>query len=203
MSILYLHIFDGEWLRWAMANRKKSANSERAKQFRTDETISELGAFHYPRYDELPDDLVFLNDIVDIVNQVHAPLDVTILNSRRFTASMASNYIKKGLTPTAIGKKYGRKHICIILLAASVKMSYSTVEVLNLVHAVFDGLETDEEVAHVQNHLSESIDRNMHNLGRVNPGDTMVEYRDRDMLVELLSASFAAKAAALTLTTTP
>lgn len=79
--------------------------------------------FHYPRYQELPDQLIFIDEMVDLVNEVHACIPVAAKNGKlRFTRSMASNYMKHGLTPPAVGKKYGRDHICLVLFAATVKL---------------------------------------------------------------------------------
>lgn len=97
-------------------------------------------SFHYPRYDELPDGLVFLEDIVALVNKVHEPLPPRARNGKtEFTKAMASNYVKAKLTAPAVGKKYNREHVARILFASTIKFSYSAEDVLALTHGFFDG----------------------------------------------------------------
>ena len=121
-------------------------------------TLQGLTGFHYPRYDELPEDLVFLDAIVKLVNESHAPVPFEMRkNSKLFTSSMASNYIKQGLTPSPVGKKYTREHICRIYFAAMMKLVFSTDNVLALTKKLF----TEDNVASVNDALAETFERSI------------------------------------------
>lgn len=102
--------------------------------------LASVQTVHYPLYDELPAELVFLDDVVGIVNCVHAPIPTRARNGKtEFTRAMASNYVKARLTDPAVGKKYSREHIARILFASTIKLSYPTEDVLALAHELFDG----------------------------------------------------------------
>ena len=122
-------------------------------------TLRGLTKFHYPRYGELPDDLVFLDAIVKLVNESHKPIPFEMRkNSKLFTSSMASNYIKQGLTPPPVGKKYTRDHICRIYFASMMKLVFSTDSVLALTNKLF----TEDNVASVNDALAETFE---HSIG--------------------------------------
>lgn len=121
-------------------------------------TLQGLTRFHYPRYDELPEDLVFLDAIVKLVNHSHAPIPFEMRrNSKLFTFSMASNYIKQGLTPPPVGKKYTRTHICLIYFASMMKLVFSTDNVLALTRKLF----TEDNVASVNDALAETFEHSI------------------------------------------
>ena len=123
-----------------------------------EQTLKGLLDFHYPRYDELPEGLVFLDTIVKLVNRSHAPIPFEMRKNRKlFTSSMASNYIKQGLTPPPVGKKYTRYHVCRIYFAAMMKLVFSTDNVLALTERLF----TEENAAAVNDALAETFEQSI------------------------------------------
>ena len=121
-------------------------------------TLEGLTRFHYPRFNELPEDLVFLDAIVKLVNESHVPIPFEMRrNSKLFTSSMASNYIKQGLTPPPVGKKYTRNHICLIYFAAMMKLVFSMDNVLSLTKKLF----TEDNVASMSDALAETFERSI------------------------------------------
>ncbi|MDO4503413.1 MAG: DUF1836 domain-containing protein [Coriobacteriia bacterium] len=93
--------------------------------------------FYYPRYDELPEGLLFLDGMVDLMNLVHADLSERSRHHKVVTRSIVSNYVKAGLTPPAIGKRYDRDHMALILFAVTVKLLCRTEDVMDLAAAMF------------------------------------------------------------------
>ena len=96
-------------------------------------------AFAYPLYDELPEELMFARDLVTYVNHVHAPLPDRVRRGKVFTVPMATNYVKGGLTPPAIGRRYNRDHLALVLFAATAKLCFSAEEVYWLAEKLFAG----------------------------------------------------------------
>lgn len=96
-------------------------------------------AFAYPYYDELPDKLMFARELVEYVNRVHAPLAPRMRRDKVFTVAMATNYVKGGLTPPAIGRRYSRDHLALVLFAATAKLCFSADEVHWLAKQLFAG----------------------------------------------------------------
>ena len=93
--------------------------------------------FVYPSYDELPDGLMFVGAIVDYVNQVHAVLPSRVRRNKVFTTAMATNYVKGGLTSPAIGRRYSRDHLSLLLFAATAKLCFLAEEVYWLAGKLF------------------------------------------------------------------
>ncbi len=94
--------------------------------------------FIYPSYDDLPDELMFVDDMVAYVNQVHAALPPRVRRGKVFTRAMATNYAKGGLTPPAVGRRYTRDHLALILFAATAKLCFSAEEVYWLAGELFE-----------------------------------------------------------------
>lgn len=95
-------------------------------------------AFSYPFYNDLPEGLIFARELVAFVNCVHAPLPTRVRRGKVFTVSMATNYVKGGLTPPAIGRRYNRDHLALVLFAATAKLCFSAEEVYWLSERLFE-----------------------------------------------------------------
>ena len=77
-----------------------------------------IQGFQLPRYEEIPDVGLYLEQVSKYIDQTLSPLGWEGL-----TGSMISNYVKKGLIPSPVKKQYGRDqigHLLFIALAKSV-----------------------------------------------------------------------------------
>lgn len=77
-----------------------------------------IQGFQLPRYGEIPDVGLYLEQVSKYIDQTLSPLGWEGL-----TGSMISNYVKKGLIPSPVKKQYGRDqigHLLFIALAKSV-----------------------------------------------------------------------------------
>lgn len=68
-----------------------------------------IRAFHMPRYDELPDAGLYLEQTAQYMNQVLKPLGCVSI-----TTSMISNYVKKGLIKAPVKKRYYTEQIAYL-----------------------------------------------------------------------------------------
>lgn len=75
-----------------------------------------VSRFHMPRYAELPNVGLYLEQVVKYINGVLAPLDCA-----EITASMISNYVKKGYIPSPHKKQYDADQIVYLLFTAITK----------------------------------------------------------------------------------
>ncbi|MBE6588010.1 MAG: DUF1836 domain-containing protein [Ruminococcaceae bacterium] len=75
-----------------------------------------VGDFRFPRYSELPNVGLYLEQITKYTNGILAPLGVAEL-----TPSMISNYVKKGLVDSPVKKLYYAEHLAYILFVGVVK----------------------------------------------------------------------------------
>ena len=85
---------------------------------------AEMGAFHLPRYHEIPDVGLYLEQTTKYISDILAPLaDAAV------TASMISNYVKRGLIANPVKKKYSREQIAYLVYIAVVKNVLSMDEI--------------------------------------------------------------------------
>lgn len=75
-----------------------------------------IKGFHLPRYNEITDVGLYLNQTTQYISDFLSPLEgITI------TSSMISNYVKQGLVKNAVKKQYGREQIAYIIYIAIAK----------------------------------------------------------------------------------
>ena len=77
-----------------------------------------LCQFRMPRYHEIPDVGLYLEQVVKYINDALSPMA-----QAEMTGSMISNYVKKGLISSPVKKQYDREqiaHLMFIALAKSV-----------------------------------------------------------------------------------
>ena len=84
-----------------------------------------LGSYRLPDWDDLPQIDLYLDQVIALVNQylgffVYDPTEEKLL-----TPSMVNNYVKQRLIPAPIRKKYGRRHIALLLMICTFKQAVS------------------------------------------------------------------------------
>ena len=96
-----------------------------------DAIVEEVVAFRMPRFGELPRIGLYLEQVIDEVVYVLAPLFGD--NSDRWiTRTMVGNYVKQGLLPRPCGKRYTREHISYLLYISIAKQVLSMGEIQRL-----------------------------------------------------------------------
>jgi len=75
-----------------------------------------IASFRLPRYNEIPNVGLYLEQATKYVCEYLAPLGEYTL-----TPSMISNYVKKGLIANPVKKQYGRDHIAYLFFIAVAK----------------------------------------------------------------------------------
>ncbi len=101
-----------------------------------------LGSYHLPEWEELPQIALYLDQVIALVNQylgffVYDPAEEKLL-----TPSMVNNYVKLRLIPAPVRKKYGRKHIALLLMVCTFKQSVSMAAMADMLPP------DDEELIH-------------------------------------------------------
>ncbi len=89
-----------------------------------------LSIFHLPKYEDIPNVGLYLDQTVKYINSYFESFD-----GMNLTASMVSNYVKKGLVANAVKKLYYREQIAYLFFIAVAKNVLS-MENLNLFIAV-------------------------------------------------------------------
>lgn len=94
--------------------------------------------FHLPRYHELPDMGLYLEQTVTYINQCIAPL-----GCQPITNSMVSNYVKKGVFPGPIKKQYYVTQLAHLMVISIVKNVLSLENIYKL-FCMQKGVYTDQ-----------------------------------------------------------
>lgn len=98
-----------------------------------DREAHRLQAFHIPRYDQLPEIELYMDQLVGYVNKSLRPLasdgtDEEIL----LTKSMVNNYVKQRVIPAPERKKYGKVQLAYLLMLVPLKQVFSIPECMQL-----------------------------------------------------------------------
>lgn len=94
----------------------------------TDERAAKvISGFGFPKYSEIPNVGLFLEQVVEYVCEYVKPLEGISV-----TTSMISNYVKRGLIDSPVRKQYSREQIAYIFFIAIAKsvLSLEEIEIL-------------------------------------------------------------------------
>ena len=92
-----------------------------------------LLAFHCPRWEELPDVELYVDQMVSYIERHLSVLDVGG-EGHFITASMINNYVKMKLIPAPVKKRYGVRQLARLIVICSLKRDFSIGEL----HAMMD-----------------------------------------------------------------
>jgi len=86
--------------------------------------IERMLEFHCPRYEELPDMGLYLEQLLNILNQ-----KLALILTEPITGAMISNYIKNKAIPAPEKKKYTREHLCYAFVICMLKQVFSVQQI--------------------------------------------------------------------------
>lgn len=92
-----------------------------------DEWYDQLLSFHIPRWEELPEFEVYMDQVIHLVNRYIGIFHEE--ENRIITPSMINNYVKLKLIPKPIKKKYNREHIAYLIAITLLKQVLTIQEV--------------------------------------------------------------------------
>ena len=88
--------------------------------------------FEMPRYNQLPGIDLYIDQVLAYIESVLAPLEIET-NDRILTASMVNNYVKKGIVPPTVKKKYSKQHVAYLLIVCFCKQLYTMDEIYDMI----------------------------------------------------------------------
>ncbi|QIL45873.1 DUF1836 domain-containing protein [Vagococcus coleopterorum] len=77
-----------------------------------------------PRWSELPDIPVYMDQLVTLVQRYTQPFSVSIDNQPLITSSMVNNYVKQKLILPPEKKKYDQRHLARLIIITTLKQSF-------------------------------------------------------------------------------
>ncbi len=109
-----------------MTKKRKKSKIKDMKDSIKQQMAESIKQFRMPRYNELPNEGLYLEQTTQYINNVLAPL-----NCMTITSSMISNYVKKGIIAAPIKKLYYAEQIAYLFYIVIAK------NVLSLEHIVY------------------------------------------------------------------
>ena len=88
----------------------------------------EIGEFKLPRYRELPDVGLYMDQVVSIIDKYFKVLDRDD-DKPIITSSMINNYVKLGIIPPPVRKRYGADHLAYLIMICLLKQVLSMTEI--------------------------------------------------------------------------
>lgn len=85
--------------------------------------IKRIQTIHLPRYDELPVLSLYLDQVLEYVNENIGIIFINQdhLSGKVLTSSMINNYVKNNIMPAPIKKRYSKDHIAFIITITVLK----------------------------------------------------------------------------------
>lgn len=107
-----------------------------------DKKYIEIEKFHIPRWKELPNIDLYLDQVVNLINSTLAPYiffnnDYKKENNELLTKTMINNYVKNNLIEAPIKKLYSKTQLSKLFVICVLKQVYSMQEIDNLISLVF------------------------------------------------------------------
>ena len=99
-----------------------------------------LAEFSLPSWEELPDLELYMDQVISLIKK-YLNLFYDATGAEKFiTPSMINNYVKLGIIPAPVKKKYSKKHLAYLLVICSLKQTLD----MSTIQKIFP-LDNDEE----------------------------------------------------------
>jgi hypothetical protein len=90
--------------------------------------IEKILNYHCPRYEELPDSNVFMDNLLSILENYLAPFE-SLEDEKLITSTMINNYVKQKVIPSPQNKRYNKTHIMYLIFLGILKSVLSINEI--------------------------------------------------------------------------
>ncbi len=83
-----------------------------------------LTSYSLPSWDMLPDLDLYMDQVISIVTKYLEVYDCVVGHHRLITPSMINNYVKLGIIPPPVKKKYSKLHLAYLLIVCTLKQTH-------------------------------------------------------------------------------
>lgn len=118
-------------------------------------TCGEVSAFHVPRWHELPEFDLYMDQVIALAEKYLSVLSAD--GKGLLTPSMINNYVKSGVLPPPKNKKYNRTHLAILMIVCITKPVMEISAISEIIHR---GMETDS-IENVLNGLAATFENEL------------------------------------------
>lgn len=92
------------------------------------EWCSQLESFHLPRWNELPELDLYMDQVITLIER-YIGLFFVDKQEKLLTKSMVNNYVKLQLIPAPVKKQYSRRHVALLIAITVLKQIVTIKEV--------------------------------------------------------------------------
>ena len=112
--------------------------------------------FSYPKWEDIPNIDLYLDQVLLYVNQVCAPISAD--KDKGLTASMVNNYVKHGYLTKPDKKKYQRKQIARLIAITTLKSVFSIQEIAQTLNTLQTQASSDQLYDAFVDYMNHGID---------------------------------------------
>ena len=112
--------------------------------------------FSYPKWEDIPNIDLYLDQVLLYVNQVCAPISPD--KDKGLTASMVNNYVKHGYLTKPDKKKYQRKQIARLIAITTLKSVFSIQEIAQTLNTLQTQASSDQLYDAFADYMNHGID---------------------------------------------
>ena len=112
--------------------------------------------FSYPKWEDIPNIDLYLDQVLLYVNQVCEPISSE--SDKGLTASMVNNYVKHGYMTKPEKKKYQRKQIARLIAITTLKSVFSIQEIAQTLNTLQTETNSEQLYNAFVNYMNEGID---------------------------------------------
>ena len=112
--------------------------------------------FSYPKWEDIPNIDLYLDQVLFYVNQVCAPISPD--KDKGLTASMVNNYVKHGYLTKPDKKKYQRKQIARLIAITTLKSVFSIQEIAQTLNTLQTQASSDQLYDAFVDYMNHGID---------------------------------------------
>ena len=112
--------------------------------------------FSYPKWQDIPNIDLYLDQVLLYVNQVCAPISPD--KEKGLTASMVNNYVKHGYLTKPDKKKYQRKQIARLIAITTLKSVFSIQEIAQTLNSLQTQASSDQLYDAFVDYMNHGID---------------------------------------------
>ena len=112
--------------------------------------------FSYPKWEDIPNIDLYLDQVLLYVNQVCAPISPD--KEKGLTASMVNNYVKHGYLTKPDKKKYQRKQIARLIAITTLKSVFSIQEIAQTLNTLQNQASSEQLYDAFVDYMNQGID---------------------------------------------
>ena len=158
----------------------------------------ELSAVHLPRWDELPSLNLYMDQVLEYINdtlsffvvQPHGRNEKLRGDDKLLTAAMINNYVKQKLLPKPENKRYQRKHLACMIVYVLLKQVLPLTDIQKGIYLQLELCDREFQVAY--DLFCQKMEMGLAYVSDLTRGQVMDEQAYSTMPVTVLGTSMAA-----------